>query len=519
MVVFGAAISVIGYFSFRNSFENEYASVTHRMADTTAINVNGDHIQEYLDDVPEYTLEYASTNTVLDKSCKALNVSLIYVIKVDTSDYGKFVSIFNVVNNEVDNTNYSPWELGYERKTSNDEYRAKYKSLYEKKSTFETVFRNHTTDGQHRHITTIVPVKDSSDNVTALLCMQRPIEEMEKAFLPQLIFIIAAISVISIFIIVGSTLFINLSIVRPLSKVSKEARRFAKDSRVENPLGKISRYDDIQLLATSIDSMEVEMIDYINNLTNATAEKEKMGAELNIASQIQQSSIPQVFPAFPDRKDFNIYAKMDPAKEVGGDFYNFFLIDEDHIALVIADVSDKGVPAALFMMVTNILISERTKMFKDPAKVLEYVNRDLCLHNQSSMFVTVWLGILEISTGKLVTSNAGHEDPIICHKGKYFEVKPEQHGFVLGALPQSKYQNQETTIGKGDKIFVFTDGVSEAKNKNKEMFGIERTLNSLNKNKEKSPEEIIHSVKADIDEFVNDAPQFDDLTMLSLELK
>lgn len=517
VLIFGSGVGILGYYSFENSFKQEYATTTFHMARSAVLAINADHIDNYLNN--EYAEEYEETKEELDKMCRALNVSLIYLIKVDTTDYGRFVSVFNSVYNDVDNTEYTAWELGYQRNTTNEEYRNIYQLLYGKKSEYETIFRVRTTDGQHPHITTLVPVSDSTGEVVSILCVQRPVREMTKAFAPHFRNILIGIAITGVGIISLSIFFIRKSIIGPVKKVSKEATRFAKESTVIKPLGKISRYEDIMNLARSIDSMESDMVEYIQNITKITAEKEKLGVELSIASQIQQSSLPSAFNSFPDRKEFELFALMDPAKEVGGDFYNFFLVDDDHLALLIADVSDKGVPAALFMMVTNILLSEKTRIIKDPAKVIESVNNDICDHNQSNMFVTIWLGILEISTGKLTTCNAGHEDPFIYRKGKGFELVKEKHSFIVGGMNNIKYINQETQLSKGDKIFVYTDGLPEANNSSNERYTLLRVGKILNENKDKRPEEIIKNVRKDVDLFVSDNPQFDDLTMLCIEIK
>ena len=516
MTLFGFIICLVGNLCFTNAFKSEYSNVTHHMADTAAMQVNGDNLSKYL--VGEEEEEYLATKKNLDTTCYKLNVSLIYVIQVDRSDYSRFTSIFNAVDNGVDNTNYSPWPLGYQRNTTNEEYRSKYQALYEKKTDFETVFRTHTTDGQHPHITTLVPIRNSYNEVTGILCMQRPIKEMSDSIAPYLFSIIGAVIAMVVVLSLLATIYLRKSINKPISKVSKEATRFAKESTVADPLGKISRYEVMQELANSIDSMEADTVKYMDTLTAVTAEKEKIGAELAIASNIQQDSLPKVEGAFKDRDDFEIYASMDPAKEVGGDFYNFFLIDDDHLAVTIADVSGKGVPAALFMMVTNIVIGNRTRLGGTPAEILEFVNKNICDHNHTGMFVTVWLGILELSTGKLLSANAGHEDPIIYRNGKFETVK-EKHGFVVGGFSGIKYQNQETILSKGDKLFLFTDGLSEATNNKDEMYTVNRVLKVLNDNKDKSPKELLESVTKDVGKFVGDAPQFDDLTMVALERK
>ena len=239
--------------------------------------------------------------------------------------------------------------------------------------------------------------------------------------------------------------------------------------------------------------------------------------ELNMATEIQTGMLPSIFPAFPERAEFDIHASMDPAKEVGGDFYDFFMIDDDHLAIVIADVSGKGVPAALFMMSSKIYINDHAMIGGTPAEILERVNKLVCANNKAHMFVTVWLGILEISTGKLTTASAGHEYPMININGKY-EMLKDKHGLAIGAMDIAKYKNTEIQLKKGDSIFVYTDGVAEATDANNELFGTDRTVEALNAiPKGASQKEVLAGVRVAVDAFVKEAPQFDDLTMVGLK--
>ena len=240
--------------------------------------------------------------------------------------------------------------------------------------------------------------------------------------------------------------------------------------------------------------------------------------ELNMATEIQASMLPSIFPAFPRRPEFDLYASMDPAKEVGGDFYDFFMIDDDHLGIVCADVSGKGVPAALFMMISKTVVQNFAKLGISAAEVLNKSNEALCAQNKMQMFVTTWIGILEISTGKMDCSSAGHEYPAICHNGK-FELFKDKHGMVLGGMDIAKYKGYELTLDKGDKIFVYTDGVPEATNANTEMFGTDRMIDALNTDPGASPEETLRIVRAAVDSFVGAAEQFDDLTMVCLEYR
>ena len=229
--------------------------------------------------------------------------------------------------------------------------------------------------------------------------------------------------------------------------------------------------------------------------------------------------LPSIFPPFPDRTEFNIFASMDPAKEVGGDFYDFFLVDDDHLCLVMADVSGKGVPAALFMMASKIILSNYAKMGKTPSEILTAANASICTGNKEDMFVTVWLGILELSTGKLTAANAGHEYPVLMQPDGKFELYKDKHGFVIGGMPKLKYKEYTIDMKPGSKLFLYTDGVPEATDAEKELFGNERMVAALNEKPDGSPQEILKTVRTSVDAFVKDAEQFDDITMLCLEYK
>ena len=249
--------------------------------------------------------------------------------------------------------------------------------------------------------------------------------------------------------------------------------------------------------------------------------RQRIETELNVATQIQSDMLPRIFPAFPERREFDIYASMTPAREVGGDFYDFFLLDRDRLAMVIADVSGKGVPAALFMVVTKTLLKNAVQTGLSPKEALEKVNNQLCENNEAEMFVTVWLGVYEISTGKLTAANAGHEYPAICRAGGSFELLKDRHGFVLAGMENVRYREYELEIGVGDTLFVYTDGVTEATDGSGNLYGTDRMLAALNQNQKHKPgpEELLHQIKTDIDRFVDTAPQFDDITMLSIQRK
>ena len=275
--------------------------------------------------------------------------------------------------------------------------------------------------------------------------------------------------------------------------------------------------DEIYVLANAFQTMTVRMKNYIEEVKTITAEKERIGAELNVATQIQADMLPRIFPPFPERKEFDLYATMDPAKEVGGDFYDFFLVDDDHLALVMADVSGKGVPAALFMVIAKTLIKNYSLMGNgSPAQILMDVNDQLCEGNEAELFVTVWLAIIEISTGKGLAANAGHEHPAIKRADGNWELVVYRHSPAVATMEGIRFKEHEFELHPGDRLYVYTDGVAEATDANNELYGADRMIEALNKEPEAPPEKLLKNVRADIDAFVGEAPQFDDITMLGL---
>ena len=274
----------------------------------------------------------------------------------------------------------------------------------------------------------------------------------------------------------------------------------------------------LTLMSTSVRLYVRRRMSKLEKRHQEEVEKERISTELLTASQIQKSMLPGIFPAFPEREEFDIYATMEPAKEVGGDFFDFFLIDTDHLAIVMADVSGKGVPAALFMMMAKTILQSNAIPGRSAAEILTRTNHAVCANNQMEMFVTVWLGILEISTGRMRAANAGHEYPVI-KQGNTFSVYKDKHGFVVGAVDGMKYKEYSLQLHPGDKLFLYTDGIPEAENQDGEMFSPTRMVEALNKKPDGTTREIMANVRSAVADFVGEAEQFDDLTMLCLDYR
>ena len=325
---------------------------------------------------------------------------------------------------------------------------------------------------------------------------------------------------IAVVLILGSVsaLVVSGRIVKPIERMTARMGELSGTDLAFDMEDTYRTGDEIEVLAESFATLSKRTVEYIGQITRITAEKERIGAELELATKIQADMLPNIFPAFPERPEFDIYATMTPAKEVGGDFYDFFLIDDDHLGMVMADVSGKGVPAALFMMMSKILVNNFAMMGGSPAKVLEQVNSQICKNNDEEMFVTVWFGVLEISTGKVTAANAGHEYPIIKKADGEFELFKDKHGFVIGGMDGMRYKEYEFTLEKGGTLFLYTDGVAEATNAENELFGTDRMLTALNQDPNAVPKVLLTNMKKAVDEFVGEAPQFDDLTMLGVTL-
>ena len=311
-------------------------------------------------------------------------------------------------------------------------------------------------------------------------------------------------------------------VMRPLKAIQKNIRLYTKtkdSEKVIRNLSKVHPSNEIGDLSEDVAGLAGEIDNYLEEIRTITAEKERIGAELSLATRIQASMLPGRFPAFPDRNEFDVYALMDPAKEVGGDFYDFFLVDEDHLCVLIADVSGKGVPAALFMMASKIILANNAQMGKTPSQILTDANAMISANNPEDMFVTVWLGILEISTGRMLAANAGHEYPVICSKDGDFDFYMDKHGFVIGGMKGLKYKEYELQLEPGSRLFLYTDGLPEATNADGTMFGKDRILEALNGREGTTPQQVLMKVRDAVDGFVKAAEQFDDLTMLCLEYR
>jgi sigma-B regulation protein RsbU (phosphoserine phosphatase) len=328
---------------------------------------------------------------------------------------------------------------------------------------------------------------------------------------------VACMGFAGILLLAAAVSLIARSITTPLQALAGATECIAAGN-FDAELPPVRSQDEVGKLTQAFVAMNEALKEYIRNLTETTAAKERIQSELKVATDIQTSLLPRLFPAFPDRPEFDIFASMDAAKEVGGDFYDFFFVNETNLCFLIADVADKGVPAALYMMVAKTLLKSEGQRLGEPDQILRYVNNILAADNENCMFVTVFCAILDTETGLVRFANAGHNPPLMMEPQgiRYLTMKA---GFVLGPIPDSEYETEQLAMQPGDTLFLYTDGVTEAKNPEAELYGEARLLSALQCGPQKKLAEMIHHVRAEVTRYADGAPQSDDITMVAIRYR
>ncbi len=358
---------------------------------------------------------------------------------------------------------------------------------------------------------------------TGLVCAEISIEDVNDAILISVVRQLAATVVILLLTLFFLYRFLNHKVLNRIDRLEKDVAKYS-DEKDPHIAGEIRIHkgnnDELGSLSEEFADMIGELDEHMKNLQTVTAEKERIGAELNVATKIQSSMLPRIFPPFPERQDIDLYASMTPAKEVGGDFYDFFLLDDDHMALVIADVSGKGVPAALFMVIAKTLIKNHLQAGESVEEALKQTNNQLSENNDEMLFVTAWVGVVEISTGRTEFCDAGHETAYLLHpNGTVTAIKPSKKRPPLACVEGLQYIRDSFTMGPSDRLFIYTDGVPEATSSEDELYGTERLEAFLAAHTADDSETLLEGVHKNVNEFVGEAPQFDDLTMLAFAVR
>ena len=371
------------------------------------------------------------------------------------------------------------------------------------------------------HVCTAVKsLKDNNGNVVAFVGIDYDMNNEVKNINKGIIRFLIDLFVAFVIFLTLEIIILQYFIISPIKLISSAVRNLINKKHNKIILTNIkvkNRNDDIAMLANTFNKMESDLQKYTENIKKISAEKEQIATELNIANRIQSSLIPHTFPAFPELKEIDIYANSKSAKKVGGDFYDFFLVDNSHIAFAIADVSGKGISAALFMVIARTLIRNETSIDKTTGEILEHVNNQMCVENDLGMFLTLFFGILNFKTGELHFSNAGHLKPIIKSKFRKFKELDVKKNFVIAGMPNLKFKNEKIQLTKDDIIFMYTDGITESLNEESQTWGIENLIDTLNTIDTSTcpPKNIVKTVKEKLNEFSKG--QVDDETILIIK--
>ena len=499
----GAVVYTISY----RQVAAQYTEMALSSAHMAAAVIDGDRINDYLANGRDDS--YYKAYTLLCELKRTHKLIYLYIFEPD-DEIQSAVYIFDIYTEENDPSLIS--ELG-DPVIGVDTDRDIIRKVYKKQSA--AIVSN---TGFGYLATAFAPVYASDGAVTAVVGADIPMDVVLRDVRMQTLQIVgAALGIVAVFLSL-LLLTVQRRILNPIVRLSRHMENF------DSVTGRLHEFtaphtgDELETMAESFNRMVGDIRLYITNLASVTAERERIATELTVATQIQTSMLPSIFPPFPDRKEFDIFATMLPAKEVGGDFYDFFFIDENKLAVVIADVSGKGVPAALFMVIAKTLIKNNALSGMSPKEVFETVNCMLCENNEAGMFVTAFMGYVDLQNGGFVYVNAGHNYPLIGTPGgdyKFLKTKPS---FILAGFEGTLYEEEELILGPGDTLYLYTDGVTEAMNTDNKLFSDPRLLEAANKHKDNSLRELLTLIKKEIDTFADGADQADDITMLALKM-
>ena len=515
----------IGFLTYYNGIVGRYETYLHDILKLAMTEIDGDDLERCVREKNK-SEQYERTQDFLNRIKEYYDIKYIYIVKpmnLDETDNMMDVMAGITRAEAEEDYDYYSVELG---RLTGDYYSPEIVRHYMDACATPgevSFYRNKSEEFGYMY-TGMIPILDSAGEPVAVLAADLSMQEITRVWQRYWMIVGAEILILVTFFLFSMYQWLRKRVIAPLKQLEEVSASFVESSRqtqdpsrIDYKRADIHTGDEMEVLSDALNAMFDDTRRYMTNLLCVTAEKEKIGAELNVATQIQADMLPRIFPAFPDRREFDLYALMHPAREVGGDFYDFFLIDEDHLCMVIADVSGKGVPAALFMVIAKTLIKNQAMMGDNPADILGKVNEQLCEGNDAMLFVTVWISILTISTGKGIAANAGHEHPVIRRAGGSYELVVYRHSPAVAAMEGMRFRQHSFELHPGDRLFVYTDGVPEATNAENELFGNERMLDVLNSQPARKPHALLETMKREIDIFVGEAPQFDDITMLCLD--
>ena len=503
---------VFDFFAVKKILSETYDTFLTQIAYTGASYFKGDKLERFARDGLK-SEEYKDTLIKLANLTENTDISFLYVVIPEMPDCKYKTYVFNVVNTKLRNK-FNPYHAGYKEDTS-DSSAARFRRLMEKGG-MEIDSSMFSQTGARTRVS--LAVRDSTGKKVGVICVEKQLETISSVLRGYVRLDLLYAPIVSLLFFICFGAFISKKFVRPIVCITKEADGFAShDARFSDKLKGIHSNDEIETLARAIEKMGIDIQVYIKDLMRVTTEKERISAELSVASGIQAGMLPKNFSPYPDHHGIQLYASMIPAKEVGGDFYDFFWTGKNKLWLVMGDVSGKGVPAAMFMVIAKALIRNEATLEYEPSAICERVNDQLCEENEQGLFVTCWLGCVDLSTGQMKFANAAHNPPVL-YDGDSYKFLEQKSGIMLAAMEGSQYVQHEIQLKKGSRLFIYTDGVTEAQNKDGALFGEALLLGALAKTAALSAKETVGLINEEVERFAGGADQADDITVLSFEL-
>ncbi len=524
VLIISFTLGLLGFFTYYDNIVERYEQYVEAM-----IRIAGSHID--VEDMAECirtgekSEAYDRTQEQLDRIKSQSNVEYLYVIQpLNTQETDNARYIWNAVTAEELEEFSDIASLG---DLSGEGFSGEMAEVFEKALQEEdqvTYYSNNTSEFGFV-LTGMLPLKSRDGETQVLVCVDILMNEINEDVRQYILFVLCGTLIVGTLFLLLLLRMVNRSVVAPVVRMADSAEDFVRQSNEGTEPSQlsfrdpcVSTGDEVQLLSESLKEMTLKLVSYMKNLNAATADKERFAAEMNVAQNIQAGMLPSKFPAFPERTEFDIYAALQVAGNMSGNFYDFFLVDKNHLALVIGDINGTGIPAALLMVITRTLIKNYARLGFEPEKVFVETNNQFSESNEG-MTTAAFLGILNLSTGVFSYVNGGHRVPLLKHAGGEFEPLPTKDCFVLGSMAGVPYWQQSVQLTQGDLLFFYTKGLTDAENEEKMQYSEEHMQQRLNQTLSQVYElkDILKLMQEDVQEFLGGARQGqEDMTMLIL---
>lgn len=525
--------SAVGYYQYKSIIQRQYNDMAYKCAEVALSYVKLETLETYVDlvkghragtvldeELQQYIAseEYVQTAqklATLRKGMEANDIFFVYVDKEELLSYDGNKEEWEPLSYLFDC--YTVEKYSYvlgDRGPINPEFIDEANSILNSGEKSSNYFISESEYGYNTSV--LLPIINEEGTVIALLGVEVPMSTITEVLRQYIIYAVLITVVLVIVFIIIYVIYWYKSVIMPINRIAAETAGFIEnDNKVSNNLSNIRTKDEIQNLAESILKMQKDINEYIDNITHITAEKERIGAEMSVATNIQLSMLPCIFPAFPERTEFDIYVKFAASKEMGGTFYDFFLVDQNHLAMVIGEIMGQGIPAALLMMITKTVIKNYAQLGYSPAKVFAETNNQLSESNEG-MLTTAFLGIIDLRSGEFTYVNAGHSVPLLKHAGGEFDWLSTKDCFVLGSMDGVPYWQQSVQLAQGDLLFLYTKGLVEAENRKQVQYSAEHMQMRLNQAMREAYglKEITQIMEQDVERFLDGESRKQDIVMM-----